>query len=204
MTNSICANEQIFNLIQSRRTCYQFLDVNQYPVDTQQLQICLQAATYAPNHKLTQPWRFWVLGEEYKKELSHIYADNRASKKQANTEDDCYQCFYDLAVEKFKKIPKIVLVGQELATNAIVEKEDYAACACAIQNFQLMAWQQQIGVQWSTGPILQDPRTYKLLNIDSEAVSLIGALYVGNIEENCQPKMSKNRKPIEEVTKFTL
>lgn len=204
MTNLACSNEQVFNLIQSRRTCYQFLDSNKYPVDNQQLQICLQAATYAPNHKLTQPWRFWVIGDNYKNKLAHIYADNRASKKQSITEDDCYQCFYDLAVEKFTKIPKVILVGQVIAKHAKIEKEDYAACACAIQNFQLMAWQQQLGVQWSTGPILEDLRTFELLDINPQEVSLVGALYVGNIDKNCQPKGTANRKLIEEVTEFTL
>ena len=204
MTNSECSNAQVFNLIQSRRTCYQFLDKYEYPVDNQKLQICLQAATYAPNHKLTQPWSFWVIGDEFKKKLSHIYADNRASKKQAQTDDDCYQCFYDLAVEKFTKIPKVVLVGQNIASDPVVFKEDYAACACAIQNFHLMAWQQSLGMQWSTGAILEDPRTYELLQIDPQNCSLIGALYLGNIDNKCQPKGVVNRKPVEQVTQFTL
>lgn len=196
MSHPINNNDPIFNLIKSRRTCYQFLDT---AVTTQQIETCLQAAVFAPNHKLTQPWRFWIVGDEVRKKLSHIYADNRASKKQANTEDDCYQCFYDLAVEKFAKIPQVILVGQVKAKDSVTLKEDYAACACAIQNFQLMAWQESIGVQWSTGPILQDPRTFQLLDISANDIELIGALYIGNIDDSITPKTGAKRKPLNEV-----
>lgn len=202
ISNDASSADQIFDLIRSRRTCYQFMDKSEYPLDSAQLEKCLQAAIYAPNHKLTQPWRFWVLGEQYKTKLAHIYADNRAIKKNT-PEDDCYQCFYDLAIEKFAKIPTVILVGQQKSANPVTSKEDYAACSCAIQNFQLMAWQQHIGVQWSTGPIINDARTFDILGIDANEIELIGALYVGNIDANCQPNNNLKRKSVEEVTVFT-
>ena len=195
-------SELVFDLIRSRRTCYQFLSKEDFPVDRLKLEKCLEAAIYAPNHKLTQPWRFWVIGEQTKNKLAHIYADNRASKKNT-PEDDCYQCFYDLAIEKFAKIPMIVMVGQLRNPNPVIAKEDYAACSCAIQNFQLMAWQQQIGVQWSTGPIIDDERTFQALQLDPHEVEFIGALYIGNIDEKCQPNTNLKRKSVAEVTCFT-
>ncbi len=202
MTKSILDSEQVLDLIKSRRTCYQFLDKQLYPLEAEKIHQCLQAAVYAPNHKLTQPWRFWILGEQFKKELASIYADNRAGKK-AISDDDCYQCFYDKAIEKFSKIPQVILVGQQLSDNPVVVKEDYAACSCAIQNFQLMAWQLGIGVQWSTGPVISDSRTYQALDIDQSQIELIGVLYLGNIDENCQPNPTNNRKTVEEVTTYT-
>lgn len=202
MPIDIAKTNQVFDLIRSRRTCYQFKDKTQYPVDRDKLEKCLNAALYAPNHKLTQPWRFWVLGEQYKTKVAHIYADNRATKKNT-PEDDCYQCFYDLAIEKFAKIPTVILVGQQKSANPLTSKEDYAACSCAIQNFQLMAWQQHIGVQWSTGPIINDERTFAALGINAEEIELIGALYIGNIDANCQPNNNLKRKSVEQVTVFT-
>jgi len=191
----------ILNLIQSRRTCYQFLDKKSQPVNNEKLEYCLQAAIYAPNHKLTQPWRFWVIGDEMKAILAHIYADNRAAKK-SKSDASCYDNFYQKALTKFLEIPKIVLVGQVLAEDSLTKLEDYAACSCAIQNFQLMAWQQNMGVQWSTGPVISDIRTYQSLQLDPEKIHMIGALYMGNIDENCQPKSSLKRKPVKEVTNY--
>ena len=58
-----------------------------------------------------------------------------------------------------------------------------------------MEWQQKIGMQWSTEPIIND-RTYQLLNFDTSNIEIIGALYIGNIDKNCLPN-SLIRKPLE-------
>ena len=188
-------SDSLKQLIQDRRTCYQFADTSDYPVNDEMLYECLEAARWAPNHKLTQPWRFWIIGSQTQQGLAHIYAENRALKK-SDKASDLYQELYTKAVEKFMAIPKIVLVGQVLNENPIVVKEDYAACACAIQNFQLMAWSLKLGVQWSTGPILKDERTMEKLKISANKVELIGALYIGFQKPDCQKFYSK-REPLE-------
>ena len=201
MSTDKLTDEQVLQLIQTRRTCYQFLDKTAFPLDKEKLNLCLQAALYAPNHKLTQPWRFWVLGDQTKTAIANVYADLRA-KKRAITDPECYPTFYEKGLQKFTAIPTVILVGQVLNDDKVVRKEDYAACACAIQNFQLMAWQQSIGVQWSTGPIIDDARTYEILNIDANQIQLIGALYLGNIDGSCQPNQNIKRKSVNQVTEF--
>ncbi|WP_178862497.1 nitroreductase family protein [Thiomicrorhabdus cannonii] len=194
------ASESLLALIQSRRTCYQF--DSQVELKADALQLCLEAARWAPNHKLTQPWRYWVLGPNTQSQLAEIYADNRARKKAS---DECnYDCLYQKAIAKFQRIPQVILVGQVLNPDPVIQKEDYAACACAIQNLQLMAWNLQIGVQWSTGPILQDHRTHALLNSDPSQIELIGALYIGPISAQDQKNLNSNarRKPLEEIVTY--
>lgn len=195
---------QLIALIKARRTCYQFLPKQTNPLAELEIKLCLEAAIWAPNHKLTQPWRFWVIGKNKQQKLAVIYADNRASKN-ADYGSEAYQSLYSKAVEKFMAIPQIILVGQVLAKDKVTAKEDYAACACAIQNFQLMAWQQSIGVQWSTGPILTDYRSYEVLGIESEEIDLIGALYMGKVAAERQVTdlvQTTKRKPLEEVTVY--
>ncbi len=189
-------NQTIFNLIISRRTCFKFLDKSTRPVSETAITQCLEASITAPNHKMTQPWLFYDLGLESQPLFANIYADNRAGKKY-KTGSNAFNDAYDKALLKFNAFPKIILVAQLLADDKITRKEDYAACACAIQNFQLMAWQQKIGMQWSTGPIINDDRTYQLLNIDKSNIEIIGALYIGNIDENCLPN-DLIRKPLED------
>lgn len=189
------SSDSLKQLIQNRRTCYQYAEVTDYPISDESIYECLEAARWAPNHKLTQPWRFWIVGQQTKADLAHIYADNRALKK-AEKSSDLYQELYTKAVEKFLAIPKVVLVGQVLNKDPIICKEDYAACACAIQNFQLMAWSLQLGVQWSTGPILNDERTMKKLELNPNTIELIGALYIGYQKPDCQ-KPSSKRHPLE-------
>jgi len=195
---------QLMALIQARRTCYKFLPQQTNILTDFEIKQCLEAAIWAPNHKLTQPWRFWVIGKNSQQKLAVIYADNRASKN-AECGSVAYQDLYTKAVEKFMAIPQIILVGQMLAKDNFTAKEDYAACACAIQNFQLMAWQQSVGVQWSTGPLLTDSRSYEVLAIESAEITLIAALYMGKVEAECRLNnlgQTAKRKPIEEVTVY--
>lgn len=194
------SKEALLQLIESRRTCYLFNPKAEQPLTDLEIESCLRAAIWAPNHKLTQPWRFWVLGEHTQQQLAGVYAQLRADKR-AEAGTDNHQAIYDAAVDKFKAIPRIILVGQVLDKDAVVRKEDYAACACAIQNLQLMAWNQGIGVQWSTGPILQSEVTYHAIDQESEQVELIGALYMGHLRGDCSAQNAR-RKPVAEVTEW--
>ena len=51
----------LYEALLSRRTIYAFED---RPVPGEALLRALEAARWAPNHKLTEPWRFSVLGAE--------------------------------------------------------------------------------------------------------------------------------------------
>jgi len=184
----------ILELIKSRRSIYQFKP-RLIPLNL--LNQCLEAAIWAPNHKITEPWRFWVIGEKTQTDLAVIYAENRALKR-AEKGSKGFDEIYDKAMAKFLAIPKIVLVGQVLAKDKVTLQEDYAACSCAIQNLQLAGWELGIGTQWSTGPIIEDKRTYDVLKIDSSQLRLIGALYMGY--PDCVGKST--RQPIEKVTTY--
>ena len=184
----------LISCIKNRRSIFQFQSKT---VPKTALVACLEAAIWAPNHGLTEPWRFYVIGREMHDKLAHIYAQKRAEKR-ASSGTENFQSVYDHAIKKFLAIPQLVFVGQALNSNAVIAKEDFAACACAIQNFQLAAWEQGLGVQWSTGPILKAPETANLLGIDSNQIELIAALYVG------YPKTvpSSTRKDLDCVTQY--
>src|ERR1043165_1496379 len=47
--------------IRARRSIKRFAD---RPVSREEIETLLAAATLAPNHRLTNPWRFYVLGPE--------------------------------------------------------------------------------------------------------------------------------------------
>jgi nitroreductase len=183
-------------LAQQRRTVYQFTD---QPVEDESVLTCLNAAIWAPNHKLTEPWRFYILGTQTQKALKQTYAGLRADKR-AEPGSVEHQSIFEKACERFLAYPKIVLVGQKRSDDPIQSKEDYAACACAIQNFQLMASELGLGVQWSTGPIIHDIRTYQLLEIDASEIELIGILYMGYPQPQCLT--NQKRRPINDISRF--
>ncbi|WP_024852227.1 nitroreductase family protein [Hydrogenovibrio kuenenii] len=162
-------------LIKNRRTIYQFIEKE---VSLDLIQSFIEAAIYAPNHKLTEPWQFLIIGNNTQENIAKIYAENRALKYQVE-DSEGYKKAFDKSLDKFCSIPQIVFVVQNLDEDSITSKEDYAACSCAIQNFQLAAWEKGVGVQWSSGPILKDSRTFDILSLDSNKHELIAALYIG-------------------------
>jgi nitroreductase len=183
------------SIIKSRRSIFQF---KPEVVPNTAIDQCLEAAIWAPNHGLTEPWRFYVIGPKMHIKLASIYAELRALKRANRADINNYQSVYDHAIKKFMSIPKLIFVGQTSNSDPTVQAEDYASCACAIQNFQLAAWELNLGVQWSTGPIINAPETANLLQIDPSKIQLIAALYMG------YPKAIPNtsRRPYLELTQY--
>ena len=160
----------IAQAIKQRRTIHIFSKrrVPKYIVERSIL-----AANHAPCHRRTFPWRFTSLGIKkrellYQLQLSLKFGDNPID---------------DLNSSKIKqKIlnPSHLIVATQLCTNNNVQKlEDYAACACAIQNLSLSLAADGVGYKWSTGKITTDPNTYQIAEIDQNEEEIIGFIWIG-------------------------
>jgi nitroreductase len=161
---------ELYETLRSRRTIKDFKPDR---VPDEALDRALSAGIWAQNHRLTEPWRFIVLGPDTHRALAAI--DQKLATK-----------------------PAIVAVTYRLSDDASQRREDYAATCCAIQNIQLAAWADGLGMQWSTGRTSQLPETHTLLGINADEEELVGLLYFGypaNVPK-AQP-----RKPLEEVVR---
>src|SRR5689334_10729559 len=92
----------------------------------------LEAATRAPNHRLTEPWRFVVLTGDARQELGAVMAaaQQRAANGASPTEEQ-------LARTRAKPLraPVIIAVAAEPAQRSnVIEVEEIAAVAAATQN----------------------------------------------------------------------
>lgn len=159
---------ELFQAIESRRTVKEFTSE---PVPDELLIRVLSAGLWAQNHRLSQPWRFAIFGPQ-----SHASFIEYFSRALA--------------------IPAIVAVTCLKNENAEVEREDYAAVACAIQNIQLAAWSLGLGMQWSSGAAAQNPRTREIVGFDADTETLVGLLFFGFPS---QVPPAKARKPLDEV-----
>ena len=63
--------------------------------------------------------------------------------------------------------------------NQVQKLEDYAACACAIQNLSLSLVADDVGCKWSTGKITKHPNTYQIAQINSSEEEIIGFIWIG-------------------------
>ena len=76
--------------------------------------------------------------------------------------------------------PSHLLVATQIRTDNQIQKlEDYAACACAIQNLSLSLVADYVGCKWSTGKITKEPNTYQILKINPSEEEIIGFIWIG-------------------------
>ncbi|MDA0322037.1 MAG: nitroreductase [Verrucomicrobia bacterium] len=182
-------------LIRSRRSTFDF---NPGPVPLDDVRELFEAGIWAPNHKLTQPWRFIHLGEQTRSVLRLRYAELQ-KQKGPDMSEAAQQERYAKGMQKFDSKPTIVAVSCSQEGSEIQKREDYAATCCAMQNVALAAWDAGVGMQWSTGPMTREAATYELLDIDTNREYIIGFFYMGY---PCKTSRTR-RKSIDEVFRTT-
>ena len=161
---------EVAEAIKKRRTLHFF---SKKSVPSEVIEKSIFAANQAPCHRRTFPWRFTSIGIK-KREL--LYQLQLTLKFGDKTIDE----------SSLKKIrdkmlnPSHLLIATQVCTDNQVQKlEDYAACACAIQNLSLSLIADDVGCKWSTGKITKDPNTYKIAQINSSEEEIIGFIWIG-------------------------
>ena len=66
---------RVTEAIRARRSIKDFTDE---PIDRETVESLLELAVLAPNHRMTQPWRFVVLGPAARRRHASIRADRKA------------------------------------------------------------------------------------------------------------------------------
>ena len=182
--------------ILSRRTIFQFKPA---PVPKAVLEKALSFGVWAPNHLLTEPWRFVVIGEQTKRKLAERYRQIQMDRTPAHVDAENRAKIGEAGFQKFMSKPAVLAVACLQEGDEQRRREDYAAACCAMQNVQLAAWDMGIGMQWSTHPVTMEKATHELLGLDPAREVIIGFYYAGYPDEVPKPK----RKPFSEVIHWT-
>jgi len=156
--------EAVLATIRNRRSVKQ---VRPDPVPRELIEQLLEAAIWAPNHHLTQPWRFFVLTGEARVALGEVLARDPAltpAKREAIR-------------QKPLRAPVLIAVAVE-PDPARPLLDELAAGAAAIQNMLLAAHALGLGAIWRTGRAIEDPAVKEFLGLSDRAV-LLGFVYIG-------------------------
>jgi nitroreductase len=167
---------ELYEAILSRRT---IKDFKPDPVPDDLLARALSAGLWAQNHRLTQPWRFYVLGPQTQRALAEAGAEAQLRTLAADADAATRGKVREGAVQKLMTKPRIVVVTSRLSSDPFLRREDYAATCCAIQNSQLAAWDAGLGMQWHSGKQTEQPQTYMILGIDPATEEIAGFLFFG-------------------------
>ena len=81
--------------------------------------------------------------------------------------------------ERWAKVPCGILVKCTMSEDEMRFQEDYAACACGIQNMMLTFWSNGYGTKWTTGPVTRYPDFPDIVGFDSNEEVVVGLLWAG-------------------------
>lgn len=180
--------EVVLRAIRDRRSIGKCTDEVPDPALIQQI---LEAGTWAPNHRLTEPWRFIVLSGEARNGLGEAMGEAAAAKART---PEAGERAREKAVGKPLRAPYVIAVYAE-PNPAELEIEEVAATAAAAQNILLAAHAVGLAAMWRSGDLIYAQEVRDYLRMPERAV-MLGVIYVG-----C-PAMEppvRERRPVEDV-----
>jgi nitroreductase len=154
---------QVEDAIRTRRTIKAYAS---RPVERRVLDELFELARWAPNHHLTQPWRFRVLGPEALARL----------KSAAGPE----------AAPKLERAPTLVVSTARLAGDPAQDEEDLHATACATYIVLLAAHARGLAGYWRTPEVLRRPEGRAACGIAAEE-RFVGLIHLGEGRQSRQP-----------------
>jgi nitroreductase len=176
--------------IRTRRSIRQFTD---RPVGREEIERLLELAVQAPNHRLTQPWHFYVLGPVARR----AYGETLGARKARKIEDPgAAQALVDKVAASEAALPAMLAVSMTQDANAEVREEDYAATMMAVQNLLLAAHAAGLGAHLKTGAVMDDPRTRAAIGV-AEGERIVATIQLGHAAMAPEPKP---RRPARDVT----
>lgn len=134
----------------------------------------LELGTRAPNHHLTEPWRFTVLTGEGLERLSRCIAADAAEGSDDSPED-----LMDLARRKAERAPVVIAVSCVPSDDEkVVEQEELASVAMALQNLLLAAYAKGLGAMLRTGGYAYHPSVRRELDLQEDE-RVVGFVFLG-------------------------
>jgi nitroreductase len=147
-------------------------------VDRDELERILDLARWAPNHNLTNPWRFRVVGPRALERL----------KEAAGPE----------AASKLDRAPTLVVCSCALSGDPVQDEEDLHATACAAYIVLLVAHARGLAGYWRTPGVLRTPEGRAAVGLPDRE-RFVALLHLGRaVQERGAPE----RLPADQVVQF--
>src|SRR5699024_1005312 len=163
----------IAQLIKDRRAVKK--GYNETYVEEALVKKLLEAASWAPNHGMREPWRFVFVD---KNQLPHFAKEVAATYPEDMQENR----------ENYLNEPNAILVV--IMEEPEMQKqwdENFGGTAALIQNFSLLACEQELGVCWKTNPHIYNPEVEKIVGVN-ENERIVAFVHLGYFDEQPEDK----------------
>lgn len=158
--------------IRARRTHKQY---GAGPVPEDVVRELVELARWAPNHKLTNPWRFRLLGPETRRAIDELVSEQE--------------------VAKLRRAPTLLLVTAVQSDDPVLAAEDVQAAAAASYALLLGATSRGLASYWRTPACFREPAVRDLLGLADNEV-LVSLVHLGPPASDPPPK---ERAAVEDV-----
>ena len=167
--------------LRNRRSIKKFTD---RAVTRAEIVELLEAVTLAPNHHLTQPWRFYVLGPAARR----AYGDVLGARKARKVDDAAAgRLVREKVAAEHEALPAMIAIAMRLDENTEKREEDYAAVMMGVQNLQLAALERGLGTHIKTGAVMEDPGARAAVGVGADE-RIIAIVNIGEPADVPQPK----------------
>jgi nitroreductase len=167
------------------------------PVSRDTIARLLDCAVRAPNHKLTEPWRFAVLTGPARARFAELRARHRL-KRYADPGSEEARAGAEKIRRETEETPAFVVVMCALNPDEITREEDYAAAMMATANLMIAAESLGLGTYLKTGGIMRDSGLAGLVGLEPE-FRVVGVVSLGYPAAEEPPR---RRRPADGLTRW--
>ncbi|MEM7541516.1 MAG: nitroreductase [Pseudomonadota bacterium] len=178
------SSQAISELLKSRRTVHDF---KPGVIEPELILDAIEHARWAPNHYLTEPWRFYLLNSETAEKIAVLNAELVAATRHAKAAE--------VKLKRWREIPNWLVMTCARSDDEERMQEDYAASCCAAHNMSLYLWSHGVGMKWTTGDVTKTSEFFKLIDVNPAEERIVGLFWYGYPREIPEQR----RRAVEEI-----
>lgn len=156
------------------------------PVPRATLERLLGAAVRAPNHKLTEPWRFAVLSGASAGRFAELKRRHRAARFPDPAAPEAARAI-EKTYREARDTPAFVVVMCTESEDPVRREEDFAATMMATANLLIAATAEGLGSYVRTGGIMREPEVRELVRAPADH-RIVAIVSLGRPAEETPPR----------------
>jgi len=154
-----------------------------------QVRELIELAVAAPNHRLTEPWRFTVVRGAARERLGKVWAEVAA--RDLVLTGEARDAALEREAGKMLRAPVLIVASVRTDADPITAVEDLAATAAAVENILLGAAGLDLGAMWRTGDAAYSSEVKAFLGLEPSD-RIVAFVYLGHPAGEPAPAKPRN------------
>lgn len=180
----------VLDAIEGRRSIKNFTGRE---ITRDEIQRLLRTVVVAPNHRMTEPWRFYVLGPEAREAYGRALGVRKAKRVE---DPDAAKAVREKVAREHRAVPAMLAMAVVLDDDPEIREEDYAATFMGLENLLLAAHAMGLGTHVRSGAVMDDPAARDAVGVP-EGERIVAMVRLG------EPADVPDMKPRAEAAELT-